>query len=190
MGKGFTTLLLVLLLGMLTTVGATFFIEERPFEDAPEGRTYLGHGVAHPTYETMLVGGEGAARHGVILWMGLAFGLLQVTFFIALLAFGARKHGSAGPFKAPLIVGFVLFALIFVAMFSAYRGYMQSDDPDQLFAFPYPTAWMIYGIWGFPLFFMFLYMIFFDRWTFTEEDAARFRELVAQKLAAAETDSS
>ena len=188
MSKKFTALLLVLLLGMLAAVAAAFFIAE-PYEDTPEGRIYLGHGVDHPTYETMLAGGDGAARHGAILWAGLAFGLLQVAFFVALLAFGARKHGSTGPFRTPLAVGFVLFAAIFVAMFVSYGGYLQSDDPEQLFAFPYPTAWMIYGIWGFPLVFMFLYMLFFDRWTFTEEDAARFRELVAQKQAAADTEA-
>ena len=188
MGKNIATLLFVLLLGLFASLVVAYLVEDRPYEDTEAGRVYIGHGVEHPLYETMLVGGDGAARHGAVLWAGLAFGLLQVAFFIALLAFGVRKRGSLGPFKTPLIVGTVIFAAIFIAMFVSYRGYVQSETPEQLFAFPYTTAWMIYGVWGFPLFFMFLYMMYFDRWTFTEEEAARFRELVAQKQAAAETD--
>ena len=40
---------------------------------------------------------------------------------------------------------------------------------------------MIYGMWLFPLFFVGLYMALFDRWVLTEEDLARFQELMEAK---------
>lgn len=39
---------------------------------------------------------------------------------------------------------------------------------------------MIYGMWLFPLVFVGLYMALFDRWVLTDQDLARFDDLVKE----------
>lgn len=178
------------LLGMCLVVGATFFIEETPSEEAADGtRTYLGHGFDSPEYATLQMGGPGAERHGKIIWLGWAFGILQLCFFLLSLAVGARKNGKVGPFGLPLLIGGAGYILVFSAMFLAYRSTMGDASPTLFLSFPTATAWMIYGVWIVPSVFVVMYMLLFDRWTFTEEDAARLKEIVARRRAEAEDAS-
>ena len=182
-------LLFALLLGMCGVIVAAFMIDEVPYTEAvPEAggesvKTYLGHGFTHPEFETMQVGGDGAERHAKVLWLGWGFGMLQIAFFLTCLAFGSRKHGRVGPFLKPIAIAGVIYAAIFTMMFVAYRGYANEDSHALFLALPIPTAWMIYGVWIFPLFYMLLYMYHFDSWTFTEEDQAEFDRLVAARRA-------
>ena len=182
-------LLFALLLGMCGVIVAAFMIDEVPYTEAvPEAggeavKTYLGHGFTHPKFETMQVGGDGAERHAKVLWLGWGFGILQIAFFLTCLAFGSRKHGRAGPFLKPIAIAGVIYAAIFTMMFVAYRGYANEDSHALFLALPIPTAWMIYGVWIFPLFYLLLYMYHFDTWTFTEEDQAEFDRIVAARRA-------
>lgn len=187
MGRiGLDGLLFLFLLGMCVVVAAAFFVEERPYQDvtAPEGgtaRVYEGHGVTHAEYETMQAGGDGAARGGTIIWVGLAFGLLQIAFFVTAIAFGGRKANRVGPLRTPIILFGLIYAAVFTAMVIAYRGYTETANPALYLNLPAPTAWMMYGVWGFPLVFMFLYLARFDDWTFTDADLERFKALVAEQ---------
>jgi hypothetical protein len=58
---------------------------------------------------------------------------------------------------------------------------MQGGARPQFLALPLPTAWMIYGLWAAPVFFIVLYATAFDRWTYTDADRARFAELLAAR---------
>lgn len=177
---------------MAGTVTAAFIAGEEPYVDNEPGesgvvsRTYLGHGVAHDTYSTMLAGGPGAERHSNILWAGWAFAVLQAVFFVALLAFGMRKKGESGPALIPIVVGGAIFVGIFTMLFFAYRTYMNNADPGLVLALPKPTAWMIYGVWFFPVVFVFIYRYFFSTWYLTDEDMERFRAIMAERQAADE----
>ena len=180
-------LLFALLIGMCGVILAAFLIEEVPYVDAPgeDGappvRQYLGHGFDHPAIPAMQAGGPGEERHARVLWLGLVFGLLQIAFFLTSLVFGAQKNEKFGPLLRPVAIAGVIYAAIFTAMVVTYRGYAGEDTHTLFLALPTPTAWMIYGVWFFPLFYMLLYMYIFDRWTWTEADAERFREIVASR---------
>lgn len=182
-------ILLALILGICGVLVAAFMIDEVPTgEEIPEGGgepvvTYLGHGFTHPEFEAMQAGGDGAARHSRILWLGWIFAMLQIAFFLTCLLIGSRKKGSLGPFLKPIAIGGVIYAGLFTMVFTAYRGYMIEDTHELVLSLPKPTAWMIYGVWFIPLFFMLLYMFNFDSWTFTEEDQQKFDELVAARRA-------
>lgn len=180
-------LLFALLIAMCAVVVAAFFIEEVPYVDTPgeDGgpavREYLGHGFDHPEIPAMQAGGPGEERHARVLWLGLAFGLLEIAFFLTCLVLGGRKNEKFGPLLRPIAIAGVIYAAIFTAMVVTYRGYAGEDVHATFLAFPTPTAWMIYGVWFFPMFYMLLYMYIFDSWTFTEADAERFREIVAAR---------
>lgn len=179
-------LLFLYLIAMCAVVVAAFFIEERPFKEVPgengagPTRVYLGHGVTHDAFNTIEIGGD-SARHDRILWLGLAFGLLQVAFFVTGIAFGGRKADKVGPLRWPLIVFGLIYAAVFTALVVSYRGYAHTTEHSLYLNLPAPTAWMIYGIWFFPLVFMFLYIVRFNDWTFTDADLERYKAIVAER---------
>ncbi len=171
-----------LLLAMCAVMGAALVIEEVPFTEQDGGKTYQGHGVAHDRFATMLQGGPGEERHGTILWVGAAFGLLQCALFVTLLIFGSRKSGKAGPMLRPLLIGGAIYLAIFAALVVSYSHYLPKGSDVPLFvSFPVPTAWMLYGVWGLPLFFVLLYVVTFKSWSFRDEDLVAFRALVKER---------
>ena len=177
--------LFAFLLGMVAVVAtAILFVEEVPFEEVPgedgsaASRIYQGHGVAHPKFSSMLIGGPGAERHEKILWLGWAFGVLQIGFFVTCLALGISKAGKAGPAKLPLAIGGVLFMAVFTFLILSYRGYMNETEHALFFSLPLPTAWMLYALWFFPVFFIVLYVVTFDTWNLTRDELKEFQEIL------------
>ncbi len=179
-------LLFAMVLGMCAVLGATYIVTEKPVEevaqaDGTTAQVPRGHGVANPAVGTMLSGGDGAARYENTWWLGLAFGLFQVVFFVAALAFGAYKHGGLGPLKIPFIVGGALYAAVFAAMVLSHRTYTATSEHALFLGFPIPTAWMMYGVWLVPLVFMFLYLFTFDGWMYTDADREKFERMMAEQ---------
>lgn len=177
-------ILFAALLGMCAVVGALWFVEEQPYVESTDNgvvtRTAQGHGVAHAQFKTMQSGGDGEARLKPVWWLGWAFALLQVTFFVALLAFGAMKRGSLGPLFVPLLTGWLVYAGIATGLVVAHARYTATTDHALFLGFPIPTAWMMYGIWMFPGVFVVLYLATFDRWNFTPADEERLAQLAAE----------
>ena len=183
-------LLFAILLAMCAVITTVMVIGESPLLEviSPETGTAsqipLGHGFTHPEFATMQRGGNGAARYERILWFGCAFGLLQILFFVCLLAFGGQRQGRLGPLKVPLMIGGIAYAATFISMVYAYQGYVHEQNHAMFLSLPVPTAWMVYGIWLVPLVFMFLYMFKFDSWILRQADIARFEEILAEKQTA------
>lgn len=177
---------------MCAAVAAAFIVGEEPFTESRSEETgamtkvYLGHGVPHDQYGSMLSGGPGADRHSNIFWAGLAFAALQAVFFVALLAFGIRKKEKVGPALVPILVGGAGYVAIVTLLFLSYRAYMNDAAPELVFALPKPTAWMIYGIWMFPICFVFVFRYFFNSWYLTDEDMERYNAIVADRRQAEE----
>lgn len=180
-----------LCIGLCSVVLLAFLIEEVPNRTveattergAISEKVYEGHGITHPVFPSMLYGGDGAERHRNIVWLGLAFGLIQIAFFAACLFAGMRKHGATGPLAGPILLGAAGFALIFVFLVLSYRGYLTDEERSLFLSLPLPTAWMFYGIWIFPVYFIALYMWTFDKWTVTEDDLRRFDAMLAERRA-------
>lgn len=160
-----------LLLGMCVILGIAFFIGEIP----------NGHGFDHARLPNMQQGGSGIARHEKILWVGWALGLAQVLFFVTCLALGARRYERLDSVKRPLIIGSLLYAAIFTGLMLAYRAYITEGEHALLWIFPAPTAFMIYGLWPVPLYFVLLYIWGFDRWIYRPEDEEKFQQLMESR---------
>lgn len=143
-------------------------------------------GGPHPEFATMQVGGA-PTRHETTLLPAFLFVLLQVLVFAGLLymAVGRRLSRKGGALWLAMGTGALLTA--FVCLFITYRGFLETGSETALaFSFPVPSAWMLYGVWTAPLFFIALYVVRFDDWILLPEDRKRFEELVAEKNAAAD----
>jgi hypothetical protein len=141
-------------------------------------------GQPHPLFETMMRGGPEASR--LDLWLaGTAFGALAISLFVALVAFGLRRDGPAsgrgGRGSAALWIGWLLYLGVFLALSFSYRSYAIGGAADLVLGFPRPTAWMLFGLWPAPLWFVLLYVLQFDRRVLTKEELRRFEDRVAER---------
>ena len=156
-----------LLLALCLVVGVALFLEEPPDSQ----------GYEHLDKRTMRQGGAGE-RHSQVLWLGAAFGVLQLLLFVGCLGFALRgDRGSTRAKTWALLGGGVLYLAVFLVLIVAYQDYLK--DPTRLFlSLPLPTAVMLWVLWPFPLYFVFVYSMKFEDWVFRKEDSQRFRELV------------
>ena len=133
-------------------------------------------GAAHPRFPSMDHGGSGPRRHGPVLGLAWAFGILQLALVFGCLALGVGRRRM----RAPLAAAGLVLALILTMMVVSYRGYL--GDPDAAFlALPVPTAWFLYGFWPAQFLVVGLYVLLFDRAVVTRQDVARFREILARR---------
>lgn len=184
----------IVLLSMCVVVGIAFLAPQVPYEDVvnEDGgteRIIKSHGYEHAEFPTMKHGGPGAERHAVTLWVGWVFAILCILFYAGCLALGMGRNGKLGPAKGPLILGTVIFVAIFTALIFSYRAYMHEDTHSLFLSQVKPTAWMLFAVWPFPVFFMVVYYRLFDRWHFTREDEERLKEIVSRNRPAPAEDS-
>ncbi len=137
-------------------------------------------GVAHPSFETMRHGGDGAERHAGVLYLGWAFGMLTILSFVALIAFGARKAGGLRGLGWPLICGGTAYVGLWTWLVVAYRDYASEASPSLVAAFPLPTAIMMYALWPVPVVFSVLFVVGFNSWVYSEEDLEEYQRLLAE----------
>ncbi len=128
--------------------------------------------VDHPEFANMQQSGSDAGPDTALLWIGWSFGALQIVLFTAMLALGARNRRGLRGLSGPLIAASLVYLAIWSALVFTYRGQLNVEDPALFLGFPVATAWMLFGIWPFPLIFTFYYVVGFDRWIATPEDLA------------------
>ena len=178
-----------ILLALSTTLIVAFVSPQLPYEDVVQAdgatqRVAKSHGFAHDRFATMRQGGPGDERSGRALWMGWVFVTLQVLFFGGCLALGMSRGGRLGPARGPIIGGTLVLVAIFAALFLSYIRFMNGETQLRFLGWPRPTAWVLFVVWTFPIFFMVLYYRVFDRWFFTADDEKRLAEITAEIEAA------
>ena len=158
------------LLGMCLIMVAVFF-----FTDEPD----RSHGFPHATFaDSMQQGGSGVERHAVVRWWGLAFGTLQIIFFVSCLVLGVRD--SQRPRWIFLLGGLAYMATFWALVFADY-AYAQDDAPSLVLGFPLPTALMLYGLWSIPLVFMVFYIVRFERCILDPQELEEFQRAAQQR---------
>jgi len=140
------------------------------------GGAVSASGATHARFASMDHGGSGAQRHGPVLGLAWAFGILQIALVVGCLALGVR----GGRVRARLAAGGLVLALIVTMMVVSYRSYLADPDPAFL-ALPVPTAWFLYGFWPAQFLAVALYVLLFDREIVTRHDLDRFREILARR---------
>ena len=163
-------LVFVIALGLAAILVAAVNWTERP----------QGQGVDHPEFAAMQQSGIDAEPDAGLLWIGWSFGALQIAFFAALLALGARSRRGLRGLGAPLIAASLFYLAIWTALVVAYRSYANGGDPVLFLGFPAPTAWMLFALWPCPVIFTLYYVVGFDRWIATPEDLAELERTLAR----------
>ena len=123
-------------------------------------------------------GGLGIERHSRVMWLGVLFGILQYFFFVGLIALSLNKQGRLSVFKKPLLVGLFLNIAVFCLMMVAYQIYACNGSGPLVGSFPWPTALMLYGVWPIQVIFVVIYVWYFNRAIFTQDDLEKFQAIV------------
>lgn len=135
-------------------------------------------GYPHAERPSMSSGGSGMARHGGILIVGWAFGMLTILHFVLLVAFGARRGDELRGLGRPLIIAFVAYAAVFSWILLAYRAYLVDPGGPMILGLPLPSAVMLYLLYPVSAIFNVYYATGFRRWVLTAQDEARYRQIV------------
>ena len=167
-----------LLLALCLTLALAAAVEPAASGDGPGPDRSAGavsaSGATHPQFLSMDHGGSGPRRHGPVLGLAWAFGILQLALVVGCLALGVRRARV----RAPLAAAGLVLAVIVTMMVVSYRGYL--TDPSAAFlALPVPTAWFLYAFWPAQFLVVGLYVLLFDREIVTPRDMDRFREILA-----------
>jgi len=128
--------------------------------------------IDHPEFADMQQSGSDAEPDTALLWIGWSFGTLQIAFFAAMLALGARSRRGLRGLGGPLIAASLVYLAIWSALVLTYHGQLNAENPALFLGFPVATAWMLFAIWPCPLIFTVYYVVGFDRWIATPEDLA------------------
>lgn len=98
---------------------------------------------------------------GISMWLGLSlvFAWSCSLAMLLVIAMGARRRGSLGPFRPWLVAALVVWLLAFALMHAA-----SSDSARLLLGLPPATAAAVYLLWPAPLLLVTLpYALHFDR---------------------------
>jgi len=110
----------------------------------------------------MMIGGPAHERTGDLLWIGWAYGTLQLVLFVALLAPGFTKAAlRGGAAKAILWGGGLLYVALFTLVMFQYRGEISVDGHSP--GLPNSTWTAIFVLWPCPYLFIAAYSFGFKR---------------------------
>lgn len=167
----------------------TFAIFLHPEPESVGGVAHPDHGKAQGQSFQMARGGAGAERHGAILVHGWLLGALFASSIVYLLAWGVSggvdlsgtitgRGRERAKFLGLFLLGFFLFQMVLGALFLSYRASLV-DPPSTAFWGPLPTATsLVFVAWITPVFFVVLYVIFFNRWILSPRSVEKFNELM------------
>ena len=105
-------------------------------------------------------------------------GLAVIVVMGGMIGLGLR---GARPPRLGLAGAFLAYAIIFVLLVRSDAAYQAGGELLHVGGFPPPTAWLIYGMWLFPLVMVGLFVWGFDRWYYTPDDEARFADLTREE---------
>ncbi|MEX0962718.1 MAG: hypothetical protein WDZ52_01575 [Pseudohongiellaceae bacterium] len=143
-------------------------------------------GVAHPEFNGMQAGGDGAARLQHIGGLSFAFQCLLLLLIVSLSALGVDEK-KRSPELWAYMGGTLLFSLfVWWQMYSAHQAYLETGTTSYFMGFPVATAWQVYGTWLSAIPLILLYSLGFRKFIFTEEDEKQYEQLLVDLAEKAE----
>jgi len=158
-------ILLVLLICLLAVVGYMYFL--------PGATDALA--TVHPKSSGLL---KSVADQPDILGPGYLVGFFFVSIISLCVLVGMSKRGSLGWVGKWLVSCFICYLLVYTSLVWVYSTYEAGPNAAFWGGFPLPTAIMIYGIWGFPAFFITLFVVTYDQWFYRDSDRKTFQDLL------------
>ena len=137
-----------------------------------------GAGMAHPDFNGMQSGGDGAARLEHIGSLAFAFQCLLLVLIVCLCALGVAEHRRTPELWA-YMGGTLLFSLfVWWKMYSGHQTFLETGTTDYFMGFPIATAWQVYGTWLAAIPLILLYSLGFRKFIFTIEDEDKYEDLL------------
>jgi len=145
-----------------------------------------GAGLAHPQFNGMRVGGDGAARLEHIGSLAFAFQALLLLLIVCLSALGVAEQRRSTELWA-YMGGTLLFSLfIWWQMYSGHQAFLETGVTSYFMGFPVATAWQVYGTWLAAIPLIILYSVGFRKFIFTDEDEQKYQQLLESIAAKSE----
>lgn len=135
-------------------------------------------GVDHPQFKGMKVSPSNIDQQPSTRYLGYLFGLGIISLFGTMLFIGNRKKGQMTSISKPLIIGILIYIVVFSSMVFSHWSYSDNNGSDFILSMPKPTAWMILGVWFVPLIITITYILKFEEAIISDEEIAEFNEYV------------
>jgi hypothetical protein len=135
----------------------------------------------HPDYPDMLQGNPGIETQSHIKYLGYALGIVQFSFFAALILLCLNKQGRLKTFSKPILIATALCTTAIVLTMIAYWVFARDGSTSLFGAFPLPTALMLYALWPTQIIFVAIYVIYYDKAIFTPADNEKFQAILASR---------
>lgn len=137
-------------------------------------------GVAHPEFNGMQIGGDGAARLQHIDGLATAFHGLLVVLIVCLAVLGVNEERRDSRFWA-YIASTLLFALfVWWRIHAEYQSFLDTGVTAYFLGFPVATAYQLFGTWLTAIPLVLIYSLGFRKYIFTEEDEQKFEQLLEE----------
>jgi hypothetical protein len=135
-----------------------------------------GHGAMHSRFSQMDQGGAGLERHAAVFRAAWLLGSLMIAMFVCLLAW--QTKGGRRPWTLFLVGGLLFEAIFSMMCWTYWRSLADPLEVPFWGSLPVPVAWLVYGIWLFPGFFITLYVVRFDDWILPKQSMRRFEAIL------------
>lgn len=183
----------LVLAGLIIMLACTVAIVLTPEPVDAAGRS-IATGQVHPEHSTMRQGGPGVERLEPIFPASFGFVVGMLIFVTGLLGSGLSGEAASRRAMPWFLAWSVGFGAVFVAMILTHRGYAEQvrqalPMPELVFGMPAPTAFMIFGVWFFPLGLVALYLLRFDALVWSESRQAAFDALLHERDAVSADDA-
>ena len=104
----------------------------------------------------------------------------MILCFSALVHFGALRGQGREPLGWLLKLATLLYLGVWSWVIVAYHAWLGATSPELILALPKPTAILVYVFWPVSMLYVALFVLGFRRWVLTDEEEARYEELVRQ----------
>jgi hypothetical protein len=126
----------------------------------------------------MKIGGDGMARLSTIGMLPYWLQVAIITLVVLLLASGIKKERRTIAFWTPIIAVGLMYQWVWWKIWQGYLQYLQTGETTYTLGFTTPSAWMVFGVWICGFFLMLIYVVGFRRFIFSEEDEAKYEQLL------------
>jgi hypothetical protein len=137
-------------------------------------------GLAHPDVPGMQVGGDGGARIEHIAGYAFMFQVLLLALVVVLCVLSVSERNQSPQFFIAMGATLLLSWLVWWQMYSQHQNFLETGETAYFLGFPIATAWQTYGTWLAAIPLVLIYSFGFHRYIYTENDEARFNQLLAQ----------